>query len=112
MAMNWQLQEAKNRLSELVKEAHISGSQVITVHGKEAAVVMSAEEYRKLKGQEENLADFFLRPRCAAAIWSSSVIRAWVGRSSFDLPAGYLRGLRIHQAAAIGKPRPVVALVR
>lgn len=59
--MNWQLQEAKNRLSELVKEARTSGPQVITVHGKEAAVMMSVEEYRRLKGQEENLADFFLR---------------------------------------------------
>lgn len=59
--MNWQLQEAKNRLSELVKEARATGPQVITVHGKETAVVMSVEEYRKLSRREENLADFFLR---------------------------------------------------
>ena len=32
--MNWQLQEAKNRLSELVKAAKSKGPQVITVRGK------------------------------------------------------------------------------
>jgi prevent-host-death family protein len=41
--MNWQLHEATNRLSELAKEARMSGPQVVTVHGKEAAVLMSVE---------------------------------------------------------------------
>jgi prevent-host-death family protein len=34
--MNWQLQEAKNRLSEVVKAAESKGPQVITVRGQEA----------------------------------------------------------------------------
>ncbi len=56
--MNWQLQEAKNKLSQLVKEARKSGPQVITVHGEEEAVLMSIDEYRRLKniGQESFLA--------------------------------------------------------
>lgn len=47
--MNWQLQEAKNRLSELVRAAKTKGPQVITVHGKEEVAVVSIEELRRLK---------------------------------------------------------------
>jgi antitoxin Phd len=56
--MNWQLQEAKNKLSQLVEEARKSGPQVITVRGKEAAVVLSIEEYRRLAPKPESLAAF------------------------------------------------------
>jgi antitoxin Phd len=44
----WQLQDAKNRFSELVGEAQRSGPQVVTVRGKEAAVVLGHEDYRRL----------------------------------------------------------------
>lgn len=47
--MNWQLQEAKNRLSELVKAAKTKGPQIITVRGKEEAAVVSIEELRKMR---------------------------------------------------------------
>jgi antitoxin Phd len=47
--MNWQLQEAKNRLSELVKAAKTRGPQIITVRGKEEVAVVSMSELRKLK---------------------------------------------------------------
>ncbi len=57
--MNWQLQEAKNKLSQLVDEARKSGPQVITVRGKEAAVVLSIEEYRRIAPNKESLAVFF-----------------------------------------------------
>jgi prevent-host-death family protein len=58
--MTWQLQEAKNRLSEVVREAQTSGPQVITVRGKEAAVILSAEEYRLLAHRDEgSLVAFF-----------------------------------------------------
>jgi prevent-host-death family protein len=49
--MNWQLQTAKNRLSQVVQEAKRSGPQTITVHGKPAAVVLSAEDYSALTRQ-------------------------------------------------------------
>lgn len=45
----WQLQEAKNRLSELVERALHSGAQTITRHGKPVAVVISADEYALLR---------------------------------------------------------------
>ncbi len=50
--MNWQLQEAKNKLSRLVQEAQRAGPQVITVRGEEAVVVISADEYRRLTKQK------------------------------------------------------------
>ena len=45
---DWQLQEAKARLSELVKSAQSKGPQRITVHGKPAAVVLSRTDYDRL----------------------------------------------------------------
>jgi len=38
----WQLQEAKNRLSELIRKAKEDGPQVITVRGEDAVVVVAA----------------------------------------------------------------------
>lgn len=57
--MVWQLQDAKNRFSALVKAAEKQGPQVITVHGKERAVLLSAEEYRRLVERKGSLLDFF-----------------------------------------------------
>ena len=59
MGDRWQLQEAKNRLSELVRRAREEGPQVITVHGSDAAVVMSAEQYAKLARRKGTLVEFF-----------------------------------------------------
>lgn len=48
MKTTWQLQEAKNRLSEVVEQAMTSGAQVITKHGQPAVVVVSVSEYAEL----------------------------------------------------------------
>ena len=55
----WQLQEAKNQLSEVVRKAQSEGPQVITLHGTDAAVVVSAKDYRKLARPKGKLVDFF-----------------------------------------------------
>jgi len=55
----WQLQEAKNRLSELVRKAQNEGPQVITLHGSDAAVVVSARDYHRLARRKGKLVDFF-----------------------------------------------------
>jgi len=60
MARVWQLQEAKNKLSEVVEEAIQHGPQVISRRGAEVAVVLSFQEYRTLKKSRPNLAQFFL----------------------------------------------------
>ena len=44
----WQLQQAKNGFSQLIKEAIGGSPQRVTLHGKPAAVVVSAEEYERL----------------------------------------------------------------
>lgn len=55
----WQLQEAKNRLSQVVDSALHDGPQTITLRGKPAAVVVSFEEYRQLTQPKTGLAQFF-----------------------------------------------------
>ena len=57
--IRWQLQEAKNRLSELVRKARAEGPQVITLRGRDAVVVMSANEFGKLSRPRGSLVDVF-----------------------------------------------------
>ncbi len=59
MVQQWQLYEAKNKLSELIDKALAQGPQVVTRRGKEVAVVLSTEEYRRLRKTEPSLVDFF-----------------------------------------------------
>lgn len=59
MSKRWQLQEAKNRLSRVVADARARGPQTITVHGKDNAVVLSVDEYRKLIRPRGSLVEFF-----------------------------------------------------
>jgi len=54
----WQLQAAKQHFSELVERARNEGPQVVTKHGKDAVVVVSAEEYQRLRGDGPNLIEF------------------------------------------------------
>jgi len=56
--MAWQLQAAKQHFSELVERARRDGPQVVTKHGKEAVVVVSVEEYERLRGGGPNLVQF------------------------------------------------------
>jgi prevent-host-death family protein len=58
MTNEWQLQNAKNRLSRVVDEAIENGPQTITLRGKPAVVVVSVEEYRRLCGAEGSLFEF------------------------------------------------------
>jgi prevent-host-death family protein len=46
----WKLETAKARLSEVVRRARDEGPQTITVRGDAAAVVLSAADYRQLRG--------------------------------------------------------------
>lgn len=46
---HWMLQDAKARFSELVRRVHSDGPQHVTVHGRGEVVVISAEEFRRLK---------------------------------------------------------------
>lgn len=55
----WQLQDAKNRFSEVVEESVKHGPQVVTRRGVETAVVISYDEYRKMLVGQQKLSEFF-----------------------------------------------------
>ena len=60
----WQLQEAKARFSEVFRLVRSKGPQRVTRHGKEAVVVIPAEEYERLVAvscQPRSLVEFFAR---------------------------------------------------
>ncbi len=56
---SWQLQNAKNKFSNLVDKAQHNGPQVVTKHGKDAVVVLSIDEYKKLIKPKTSLLKFF-----------------------------------------------------
>jgi prevent-host-death family protein len=56
----WQLQGAKNRFSELVRRARDEGPQTVIVHGKPAAVLLSADAYAALAQPRPSLIDYLL----------------------------------------------------
>jgi len=57
----WQMQEAKARLSEVVKCAESEGPQNITLHGQSVAVVVSRAMFERLTGNDHSLVDFMRR---------------------------------------------------
>jgi prevent-host-death family protein len=67
---DWQLQTAKARFSELFRRALAEGPQWVTRRGKEAVVILSAEEFQRLQArsrQPESLVKFFAKSPLAGA---------------------------------------------
>jgi prevent-host-death family protein len=60
MPKRWALQDAKARFSEVVRKANTDGPQIVTYRGIEKAVVLSAEEHRKLKPEKPSFVDMLL----------------------------------------------------
>jgi prevent-host-death family protein len=75
--MDWQLQDAKNRFSEVVQRACTEGPQVVTLHGKRKAIVLSAEAYDELTPKHPSIADCFL----SGPAWSDDLVEAIEARS-------------------------------
>jgi antitoxin Phd len=59
--MRWQLQDVKQRFSELVQHVLDEGPQTVTRRGKEAVVVIAADEYRRLTGSDGTSSSSCLR---------------------------------------------------
>jgi prevent-host-death family protein len=59
MRGRWQLQDAKNRFSELVETALRTGPQVVTRRGADAVVVVPFDTYRELTRPKGSLLAFF-----------------------------------------------------
>jgi prevent-host-death family protein len=56
----WQVQEAKQRFSEVIRAAQAGEPQIVTKHGEEVAVVIDIAEYRRLRGDKPTFAEFLL----------------------------------------------------
>jgi antitoxin Phd len=54
------LHEAKERFSELVRRTLEEGPQVVTRHGEEVVVVVSAEEFRRRSEEKPDFKEFLL----------------------------------------------------
>ena len=48
--MLWQVQEAKQRFSELLRAVRSDGPQIVTRHGEAIAVVIDIAEFHRLRG--------------------------------------------------------------
>ena len=68
----WKLEYAKNRFSELVRRALSEGPQLVTKHGREAAVVLGVDEYRRLT-QPDDLVEFLATSPMAEALRDGSL---------------------------------------
>lgn len=56
----WPVQDAKTKLSELIKRARTDGPQTITRHGAPRAVVLSVEDYRRLTSSKPDFKAYLL----------------------------------------------------
>ncbi|MDQ3710765.1 MAG: type II toxin-antitoxin system Phd/YefM family antitoxin [Acidobacteriota bacterium] len=75
--------EAKNKLSEVIALAEQGEPQVITKNGREAAVVISYQEFQRLTAKKESLSDFLLNSPLRGA--ELNLIRSKdTGRASVD----------------------------
>lgn len=55
----WPLQDAKNQFSQVVDLAQKDGPQTITRHGEPVAVIVAAEEFKKMARPKESVIQFF-----------------------------------------------------
>ena len=56
--MSWQVQEAKQRFSEVLRAAVGGSAQFVTRHGQEVAVILDVNEYRRLRGESMTLLEY------------------------------------------------------
>ena len=56
--MPWQVQEAKQRFSELLRAAASEGPQIVTRHGQEIAVVIDVSEFHRMRGDTADFKDY------------------------------------------------------
>lgn len=75
--MDWQLQDAKNRLSEVIKLARAQGPQTVTLRGERAAVVLSAADYDALRADRPTIVDALL----GGPTWDDAMLEAVEARA-------------------------------
>jgi antitoxin Phd len=60
MDVHWQVQEAKQRFSEVLRRAKTEGPQIVTKHGRDVAVVVDIDEYHRLTAPPMDFREFLL----------------------------------------------------
>ncbi len=66
--MNWQLQDAKNKLSQVIDKCIKEGPQVITRRGQEAVVLVPINDYKQMTKNKCDLVDFFRKSPLAGNV--------------------------------------------
>ena len=69
----WQLQEAKQRFSEVVRKASEDGPQVVSRHGHDVVVIVGIDEYERLTGTRRDFKQFL---RAAPDLDALEIVRA------------------------------------
>lgn len=64
----WKLEDAKNQFSRVVREALTGRPQRVTRGGRDAVVVIAAEEYERLTRPRIGLVDFLQKSPLAEAL--------------------------------------------
>ncbi len=75
--MEWQLQDAKNRFSEVVQRARKEGPQIVTLRGERAAIVLSAKTYDELIAKRPSVVDHLL----SGPAWPDDLVEALNARA-------------------------------
>ena len=74
---HWQIQDAKQRFSEMIRAVTRDGPQVITRHGEDVAVVVDIAEYRRLTRPTVDLTGILLGgPKLDAAAGAFAEVEA------------------------------------
>jgi len=58
-SQNWTVAQAKAKFSEVIDRAHSEGPQTVTRNGRNAVVIVDAEEWQRKTKRVGTLADFF-----------------------------------------------------
>jgi prevent-host-death family protein len=82
--MSWQVQEAKQRFSEVLRAVRDEGPQTITRHGKEIAVLVDIDEYRRLVGPKRDFTSVLLGPPYSDGF--AEIMAEIVAERQSDLP--------------------------
>ena len=59
MRGTWQIQDAKNKFSQVIGEAVKNGPQIVTKHGEATAVILSVQDFKKLQQNRSSITEFF-----------------------------------------------------
>jgi prevent-host-death family protein len=82
---HWQVQEAKQRFSEVLRAAESEGTQFVTRHGDEVVAVVPIQEYRRRRGTTDDFVQHLLNaPRLteeAATVFDEIEAERAQGRS-------------------------------